>query len=190
MIGLVKSLKITGCTLILLFAVSSCTPKRGIEVLSEPVVRGRDGSLVTSRLSPSTRRVLRSEGLSAEARRDPASAIRTLNGNLQAGGASEQRLAAAELAMSSFLNCDGDHPLEGLGYLLAALKLSEPGLLAKESQQHADLLATLDDRTAADDAQRGDAYQQAERHEALEETQDATCQRLSLGKALGHDGCV
>lgn len=60
----------------------------------------------------------------------------------------EQRLAAAELAMSSFLKCESDHPLEGLGYLLAVLKLSEPGLVSTESEQHADLLAIYNEANA------------------------------------------
>jgi hypothetical protein len=117
---------------------SSCGTKPGIEILEQPVVRS-DGKKVTldgKTLPSSARSVLKREGLSRLARKDPAETIRRLDKILSEKEQSDVRFAAAALALARGDSQGRKANTETLGYFLTAIEMSEPGLAGGEYQPY------------------------------------------------------
>lgn len=141
-----RILSVAAVPLALALLFTGCATKPGIEVLKDPVARGSSLSFLfdEGKFSPSTRDVLRREGLAATATRAPSSTIRVLNEKLVASGQTDVRLAAAEVSISAGLRQYEKGTAEPFGYLLAAVELSEPGLALPDSDLKTKLVDIFD----------------------------------------------
>ena len=135
----------------LAFLLAACSTKPGIELLKEPV--SRSTGLATlfdqGKFSPSTRDVLRREGLTTTAVSDPTAAIRALDDKLRAnGGQPDIRLAAAEVSIGAGLRQYEKTDTAPFGYLLTAIEISQPGLALPDSPPRPPLQDIFDNASA------------------------------------------
>jgi hypothetical protein len=127
---------LAGPAISVVLLVSSCVTKPGIEILDQPVVHshGRKVTLDGKSLPNSARVILKREGLSRLARKDPAAALRQLDKILSEKEQSDVRFAAAALALARGDAGRTKADTETLGYFLTAVEMSEPGLAGGEYQ--------------------------------------------------------